>query len=275
MNKLLHANFCRLRKDKTFWIASVLMLLLGFIFCINKYMDVVRYDEHVKFDSLFFNSIAMIGVVIAAFSSMFIGTEYSDGVIRNKVVIGHKRSDIYLANFLTCTLAGLLMNLCYLFIVSVIGIPLFGFFETPFSMVGLLFLDGMLLIVVYSAIFNLIAMLISNKAHITIVSMLAIFAAMIAAMIVLGMLQAPEFINQVNIVLDGQPMADTVPNPRFLTGIKREIYQTIVDILPTGQGLQIAGMTAINPGWMAVYSVIIAILTNVIGVLSFSRKDLK
>lgn len=275
MSKLLYANFSRLKKDITFIIAMAMMILLGVIICISNYMDMVRYDDLVKFDSIFFGSIGYIGVLIAAFSSMFVGTEYSDGIIRNKIVIGHRRSDIYLSNFWVCTVAGLWSNLCYIIVVCVIGIPLFGFLETSFSMTLVLFLDCVLLIVAYSAIFNLVAMLISNKAHATIISMLLIFVALIAAAIIFGMLAAPEFISPVTITVDGQMVDNSVPNPRYLTGIKRNIIQTIQDILPTGQSLQIAGLNVKNPGWMAMYSVIIAILINVIGIFCFRRKNLK
>lgn len=275
MSKLLYANFSRLKKDIIFKIVMAVMFLLGVIICISNYMDIVRYDDIVKFDNIFFGSIGYIGVLIAAFSSMFVGTEYSDGIIRNKIVIGHRRSDIYLSNFWVCTLAGVLSNLCYTLVVCIIGIPLFGFLETSFSMLLVLYIDCILLIVAYSAIFNLVAMLISNKAHATIISMLLIFVALITAAIIIGMLAAPEFISPVTITVDGQMVDNSVPNPRYLTGIKRNIIQTIQDILPTGQSLQIAGINVKNPGWMAMYSVIIASLINVIGIFCFRRKNLK
>lgn len=275
MSRLIYANFRRLRRDRTFWIATAMMLFFGIGTSLNYFKNAYRYFEPVTLDRFFFSFVVVIGVVIAGFSSMYVGTEYSDGIIRNKIVIGHTRKNIYLSNFLVCTLAGLLSNLAYIIVVCIVGIPIFGFFKTPLLEVFVLFIDSLLLIVVYAAIFNLIAMLISNKAQATIISMLTIFALMIAAVVVLGMLQAPEFVDDVNVVIGGQPVIDTVPNPRYLTGIARDVFQVIEDILPTGQGLQIAARNVPNPGLMAINSVIIAILTNLIGVFCFSRKDLK
>lgn len=275
MSRLIYANFRRIRKDRTFWIATAMMLFFGIGTSLNYFKNAYRYYEPVTLDRFFFSFVVVIGVVIAGFSSMYVGTEYSDGIMRNKIVIGHTRKNIYLSNFLVCTLTGLLSSLAYIIVVCIVGMPIFGFFRTPLLEVLILFIDSLLLIVVYAAIFNLIAMLISNKAQAAIISMLTIFALMIAAVAVLSMLQAPEFVDDVNVVIGGQPVIDTVQNPRFLTGITRDVFQVIEDILPTGQGLQIAGRNTPNPGLMAIYSVITSILTNFIGVFCFSRKDLK
>lgn len=275
MNKLLFANINRLKKEKSFWITTGIMFLLGIYICYTEFQNSTRYKDNITLDSFFFGTIAMIGVIIGAFSSMYIGTEYSDGTIRNKIVIGHTRKNIYFSNFIICSVVGVISYLFYAVVVCLIGIPMFGFFQNSISLILMMFLDSLLLITLYGAIFNLIAMLITNKAHAAIISMLGIIVAIIVAVIVLGRLQEPEMLTNMTYMIDAQQMSDMMPNPRYLTGVKRNVFQTILDILPTGQGLQISGVIAPNPGLMAIYSVILIILTNIIGVFSFSRKDLK
>ena len=50
-----------------------------------------------------------MGLVAAILTSMFIGSEYSDGTIRNKLVVGHSRMRIYLANLIVCSVACVLI----------------------------------------------------------------------------------------------------------------------------------------------------------------------
>lgn len=48
-------------------------------------------------DDRFFAYSFFIGILSAIFCSLFTGTEYSDGTIRNKIVVGHSRISIYLS----------------------------------------------------------------------------------------------------------------------------------------------------------------------------------
>lgn len=84
---------------------------------------------------------------------MFIGTEFSDGTMRNKLIVGHRRREIYFTNFLTCALSGIFFNLVYLALVSLIGIPLFGGFQLETGTLLLLMTDGMLAIIAYACNF--------------------------------------------------------------------------------------------------------------------------
>ena len=90
MSKLLSAGFIRLRKDKIFWIALIFMFGAGVFFPVMRYMDMQQSGYINNIDNGFFACALFIGIVMAVFCSLFIGTEYSDGTIRNKVVIGQK-----------------------------------------------------------------------------------------------------------------------------------------------------------------------------------------
>ena len=45
-----------------------------------------------RIDNGFFGCALFIGIVMAVFCSLFIGTEYSEGTIRNKIIIGQKEA---------------------------------------------------------------------------------------------------------------------------------------------------------------------------------------
>lgn len=84
MSKLLSAGFIRLRKDKIFWIALIFMFGAGVFFPVMRYIDMQKSGYINNIDNGFFACALFIGVVMAVFCSLFIGTEYSDGTIRNK-----------------------------------------------------------------------------------------------------------------------------------------------------------------------------------------------
>ena len=95
MNKLLSAGFARLKKDKFFWVCVGLMAAAAwytvFTVCLNR----KEYDGYnVGLDAILFGHVFCMGILTAAFSGLFIGTEYSGGTIRNKLVIGHTRGNI-------------------------------------------------------------------------------------------------------------------------------------------------------------------------------------
>jgi len=57
--------------------------------------------------------------------------------------------------------------------------------------------------------------------------------------------------------------------------VKREIYQNIMDFLPSGQMAQILNGGDIHIFRAAFYSIFIIVGTNVIGLRIFKKKDIK
>lgn len=99
MSKLLSANFIRLKKDKFFWSGLVFMLAAGIFFPVMRYMDMRQTQTINRIDNGFFGCALFIGIVMAVFCSLFIGTEYSEGTIRNKIIIGQKRGTVLFVKF--------------------------------------------------------------------------------------------------------------------------------------------------------------------------------
>ena len=95
MTKVLSANFMRLKKDKVFWIGLVFMFAAGIFFPVMRYMDMKQTGTINPIDNAFLGCVLFIGIIMAVFCSLFIGTEYSDGTIRNKVIVGQNRNAIY------------------------------------------------------------------------------------------------------------------------------------------------------------------------------------
>lgn len=281
MTKLLRANFARLKTSKVFWICTIGMFVFAVGLCVDFYVKhVTEGRSFPDLDLPFYVAFFLTGVVGAVFCSIFIGTEYSDGTLRNKLVVGHSRSAIYLANFLTCSIAELFMVLAYQIGMMAVGAPLCGWFKADAASVLFTLMIGILLTIAHAAIFSLLAMLISNKVFPAILGLIFAFVSIFMYVTLINRLQEPEFHSgfETTVSADGVITAqygEATPNPNFLTPVERERVQFVMDFLPTTQAGQLVAQEAANPARMVLCSFAIILTTNAAGIFFFRRKDLK
>ena len=272
MNKLLTANFARLKKDRIFWIGMVFMFAAGIFSVIMKLIN----DPTATADQLILIFPVFIGIVSAAFCSLFIGTEYSDGTIRNKLIVGHTRSAVYLSNFITCSAAGIIMCLTYIAAVAALGLPLLGLSVRSMWPVAVFILVAFMMVVACTALFTLLCLLNQNKATAAVICILFIVALLVLATMINARLDAPQYYdNYVFTDSLGNAASGREVNPQYLTGMKREIYQFFFDFLPTGQAIEISSQSAPHLWLMPLYSLFITLVSTVSGLLCFRKKDLK
>lgn len=274
MIKLLRAGFTRLRKNKLFWLLTVFSIGLALFMIYTQYSDMKKYEEVIEVEQLMLNYSMMVGIVIAIFTSLFLGVEYSDGTIRNKICIGHKRVNIYLSNLIIVTLTSLFSYILFIGIVASIGIPFFGTITFPILKLLMLFGCIFATVIAYSSIFTFIAMIISNKTINAIVSIMLAFGLMMNAMICFSKLEAPKTIQEATIV-DGETKIEEVPNPKYPSEKQKKLYRTMLDINPAGQMLQIAGRIVPNLSMLPLYSLGIIVVSTGTGLVLFKKKELK
>ena len=91
MTNLMISGFKRLLKNRAFQITAAVVAVVGLFEIFMMYRDSIIEMETPYFDSGLF-AFAGVGMfAIATVVSLFVGSEYSDGTIRNKVVVGHHR----------------------------------------------------------------------------------------------------------------------------------------------------------------------------------------
>ena len=273
MNKLLTANFARLKKDKVFWIGMAFMFAAGVFSVIMKLIN----DPTATADQLLLIFPVLIGIVSAAFCSLYIGTEYSDGTIRNKLIVGHTRSTTYLSNFITCSAAGIIMCLSYIAAVAALGLPLLGLSERSMWSVAILILVSFIMVITCTALFTLLCMLNQNKATAAVVCILFIVALLVLASMINARLDEPQYYDNYMFTDSGvsTTTAGQEVNPQYLSGMKREIYQFFLDFLPTGQAIELSSQSAPHLWLMPLYSLLITLSSTGCGVFCFRKKDLK
>lgn len=280
MRNLLSANVMRLRKNIVFWLGIVFMFGMGAAASLTRYQemqDISDYFPHCE--EILFSGSLFMAIVTAAFVGLFLGTEYSDGTIRNKLAAGHSRTVVYLANLIVSYLAAALLHLAFLLAVVAVGFPLVGNLGTPVQ--DLLVLVGVSLVTVLalSALFVMLSMLVTKKAVACVIALLLGFVMLSAAMTINSRLNEPEFYRP-NITAEvgsgaRDQDAEQVPNPRYLRGTERDVYLFLHDFLPINQMLQISRQNLTSPVRLPLYSLVILAGCTVYGCAVFQRKDLK
>lgn len=278
MSKLLSANIMRLWKEKVFWIVIAVVFTLGVAIPISIKITEIRLGVFNSIDPVFGQFAMFIGVVLAIFCSFFVGKEYSDGTIRNKIICGKKRVDIYFANFVTCTVVSLMLCAAFFLPYLGIGIPLIGSFNMEKEIVYWLFLTVIFLSIAFASIFNLISMLSTSKAVTATVCILLTFLFLCMGFQFRGMLNQPEIIDGTAYDENGVAYKEVedFPNPEYLQGNERQVVQFLFNLMPGGQVAQCVGRGTVgNLSQLPIYSLGVILITTGIGVFVFKKKDLK
>lgn len=280
MNKLLSAHFSRLWKSKCFLICILFTVFTAIYSSIDSYLTVQKYPSMiVTLEDLFFTYVMLSAILLPVFCSLFLGTEFSEGTIRNKLIIGHSRSSIYLSNLVLCTAAGLLMALAHMLFSLCIGVPLLGFFDPviPRSIIFISIGCSIVLTLANAAIYTFVAMLNQNKTVTSVICILSAFLLLMVGFYIRSRLMETEMWEPYAYVAEtGEVIQEEAsPNPYYVSGIKRDAYEFLNDFLPGGQACSLISLPAAHPGQMALYSGLIAIVFTGLGIYCFQRKDIK
>lgn len=280
MNKLLSAEFARLKKDKFFWVCVGFMVVAAWYTVFTLYLNMKEYDDYyVGLERIIFGHVFCIGILTAAFSGLFIGTEYSGGTIRNKLVIGHTRRDIYLSSLIVSITAGLIICLSYILAVMMPGVILIGFSEGVMADVMLqTFLLVLLMTAAFSAIFTLCSMLNQNKALNCVIVLIGVLLMQVFSAYIFQALDSPQMWEEYVYVDEetGEIVTEPAePNPFYVSGTQREVYEFLMQFLPTGQSYLVMTEDLSHGKEMAAYSVFVIVGSSAAGLYCFRKKDIK
>lgn len=275
MSKLLSANFSGMWKVKIFWIGVAFMAFMGIFMPLMRYNNMRKFETIYSIDGTFFICAIFVGIISAIFCSLFVGTEYSDGTIRNKIIVGHSRITIYFSNLITNVVVGVIFCTVFFILHLCIGLPLLGAFDMELRVVIILTLSVYMLSIALSAIFTLLAMLNQNKTIGAIACILTVLIFLFVGSYINSRLHEPEMILAYTST-NGSPMYDVdTPNPNYLDGTVRQVHEVLYSFLPGGQMIQFASMEFSVPYMLSLYSCIIIIVTTGLGLSLFAKKDLK
>lgn len=288
MSKLLRANFARLWKSMIFWIGMLFMFGIGLLVLYSEYRHKLHImhlmqmeDYHLSIDGSLFGSCMYIPMVASVFMGLFIGTEYSDGTIRNKLIVGNSRVAVYFANFIVALSASIMMHLVYIITIIMIGVPVIGNIEQKVETLVILFLMSIITLTAIIAIFMFISMLIHSKANASVVAILVAMAMTMSASYINARLSEPEYYEAYSVTFTDESgevheeKSEKELNPYYLRGAKRKAYEFMLDFLPGCQMLQIAYQEVSDYVRLPLYSLGIIVVVSAGGMIWFRRQDLK
>ena len=277
MRELLNANLSRLLKSKALWAAAAVLLIWSAGSMLNGCRQAAMSEmtsSPLFLDHYYFELAPLLGLFGAVFISLFLGTEYSDGTIRNKIVVGHSREGIFLANFIACLTASLVFFGAWL-LGGLVGIPFLGGFHMPAAQLLCCLLLAVLFTTALCALFTALGSVFSNKATGAATAILVFLALLVLASVLYNRLSEPEMYSGMVMTAQGMEMSEPTPNPDYLSGSARTVCEVLLELLPTGQGILLANLEIAHPLRMALFSLLIIGCAVGAGIFVFRRKDLK
>lgn len=147
MFNLLAENYRRLFKGKRFYIVLAVIVGVAVLFTLLYYflnsimtgmpanelegVEVQVENSKLYADSLLFTLKGDMPLLIGITAGMLIVQDFRNNTIRNKIIIGHSRTNIYLCNFIVSQTVMLIYEAAYFITAALVGGIVLGFKEFP------------------------------------------------------------------------------------------------------------------------------------------------
>lgn len=287
MNKLISANFARLFKSGVFRLYMIFSVGMSAFLILMRYLDYQQNMEYYNkelppeyhtMDGIVFVGLLYILFAVPVLVGNFVGTEYSDGTIRNKLIVGHKRIDIYIANLIVCTVGVLMGIFLHILINCTVGTALCDMEVLTVQKILELTLYMIIAFISVTALMVMFTMFVNSKAGASVTVLIVTMIIFVATLTISNKLSQPEYYEgRKYFDEETQELVDIEreKNPDYLTGTKRKVYQTIYDVIPVSHIYEAAMNSTENAGKFAGYDGIILVVTTALGIILFRKKDLK
>ena len=188
MRELLKFEYYRIFKSKIIWVmvglsfALPMFAAIALHFIIKKFgidLDDMDLDkDNIRYVTWFIISYfyERLPVVIALFAPLFIGRDYKDGFIRNKLTAGHTRLEIFVSAIVTQATVTAVLSVCYM-----LG-GMLGLLPTMFGVDlnhGEMFIRAgtlLLSLIATTILFSALALLIKSRAGVVVIAIAFIFS---------------------------------------------------------------------------------------------------
>lgn len=281
MRSLLSADLYRLVRSKSLYVGMLCLVLME-VWLMKNSIGGDRAVQGMEYQN-FFSFTMFLPFAAAAFCGLFIGADFSYKTIRNKLICGHTKGQIYLSHALVTVLA----TVCFCAAPMGAG-ALYGLIDGRMFTLSNEALLGYILCSLASSIAAgalavLVAALFPNRSVGILVSLLAAFVLFCGSQIINNSLSQPETVPQFTqqtlgdnvTIYAADPNLPEVPNPDYPTGIKRAALELLWDFLPACQATQLSTVTVESFGPLLLFSVLFFALVTFIGVALFCQKDIK
>ena len=258
MRNMLRADFARLQKSFAFHVSLVGMLLMAAVFM---RIQASAMDYSVPLSRVIFLPMSMYGIAMAAFVSVFVGTDFSNGFSRNKLIVAKKRGSLVLSQIVV-SCGGCLIVYSAVTAFSA-GVGSF-FFENNVDASTFVhfFILGMGMSVATGCLFTVLTVLCGSKTRAIVLCMGLAFGMLFLCL-------------HTNAVLVQTEYKNSTLNPHYVGGIRRWICGILHDLNPCGQAAQLSAWEVWHPTRALIMSLAMAAGSSALGCLLFYKQDVR
>ena len=262
MINLLSLGFSKLFRNLAFRIGTAAMAVLPVIVALFSYFD--EKTPKVPQDGIYNVGLYLIWLIIGSFVSVFVGQDYDEKTMNNKIMAGHSRVSIYFADYIVTLSGAVIMQLVAIAAGSAVAVPLFGMYTQPLGTVVCSQLIVFCVIAVYTAVVLFITTAVTSKTYAQGISMVAVLALFIVG----------------NSVYDNvtKLKAKAAEENIAITELVREnsVKDILYNALPQSQADRVLeGGVPENAAKMICFDLSSIAVFTAAGLFIFSRKDIK
>ena len=276
MNKLMRAGLFRLRRDRVFWLCLGAMVVVAagqMTMGVQQSRVMAAEGYTVMLAGSFFPLVQAVMVCISVFTGLYLGTDHSEGALRNRMMVGHSRGRIYLAGLGTAMTGTLCFLAAWLLGGGLPALLHRELWQMGAGQTGLYILVALFSALALTSILTLVGMLAEKKSTAAVVSILLALGLVLVSTWLYSRLLEPEMESGLIITAGGMEWGDPTPNPRYVSGALRQVFQGLLNLLPTGQAVLLADMAVDRPLWNLLASAAVILTATLGGMAAFRRKD--
>ena len=261
----------RLRKSRLFWWAVILTALAtaGIVLLDSSAISGSIRDN--ELENIALSGAPFVQIIGAAVIVLFLGTDHSHNTIRNKLIVGSRRSGIYSADVLTGIVIGCSINTAWL-LGGLSGVPVLGFWKMEtaraFMYIGMSFVCTVSL----SSVAALIGVLIRRRSTAVIIALTGVLALILSANNVHERLSSNEEDWKMDFV-DGEPVFELVKNPGYVDGTLRMVFELALNLNPMSVSVALSNRELADPTASLVGTAFVTVFAGSLGAAVFGRKD--
>lgn len=269
MRNLLQANLRRMVRSRAFLIAVLAELAYTALVVLVCWDHYAAGGYLYTLESILTAGYGLMGYlsipsfIAAPLLSVYLGTEYTDRTFRNRLIVGHTRSEVYLSQLIVSVLAALALDVLYLLLAGALCVrPVLGMasvlLRVSAGQMMAWIAVGLLARAAFAAVLVLVVTALGSRTSGSIAALLLVVGASVFCAFGFHQLQ----------YLASHPDA---PAQAF----RLTLWQMLMDLLPTGQYLQVSRLLTPNLWRLPLLSLAVIAVSTAAGLFLFCRKDLK
>lgn len=244
MANLLAEGFRRLFKGKRFYIVLAVIIAIPTIAAV--FLRIVEKRALNLGGALVFSLIGTMSMFISITAGLFIINDFKNNTIRNKIIIGHSRANIYLANLIISLTVAFIYQIVFWLTLIAFGKTIMRFDDFPSKEIFQNMLLTLAIIFAFTSCFVFICTTLKNTGGFALSLMLDTVVSMLVLLVMI------------------------IP--------KKEISKILSIAVPSMQKTSLNNNPTVVPDniwWMILIDIGICVAVTIAGIEIFKRSDLK